>query len=552
MNIRKMITAGLAGMAMAVLGSSVALAGGDIYVMFSTNVMSLDTNLATDGESFELIADCIDGLTQMDSEGAAIPAIAESWDVSDDGCTYTFHLRDDANWSNGEPVTAADFEFAWKLAMTANVEYNYMFDSSVGAVKNADAILYEEGDPDTLGVKAVDDKTLEVELEVPVSFFPSLLYFPTFYPINQAFYESFGDGEYGTSPSSFLSNGAFLLDDYIPGAASMTVVKNPDYYDADRVNLDSITYQVVGSSDQALTGFKSGNLDLAVVSGDQVASVQDDAQLADSLNVVGAGYLWYLSFSQTENNSSDGSLGNVNLRLAITNAIDRESLADNYVMDGSLPTYTAVPPQFAASATTGEDFSADQEMFADYIGFDTARAQEYYEKAKEELGTDSFQFTMIYGNNEGDEVAKVAQAIKEQVEAALDGVTIDLQAMTKAERLEKMQNDDYCVALTRWGPDYADPMTYLGMWVTDNANNYGFWSNADYDQLITDCTSGAYVSDYDARWEALYKAEELVMQEAVIAPLYTKANANLIIDNLEGVDFHPVALNRVYKDAVLN
>ena len=552
MNIRKMITAGLAGMAMAVLGSCVALAGGDIYVMFSTNVMSLDTNLATDGESFELIADCIDGLTQMDSEGAAIPAIAESWDVSDDGCTYTFHLRDDANWSNGEPVTAADFEFAWKLAMTANVEYNYMFDSSVGAVKNADAILYEEGDPDTLGVKAVDDKTLEVELEVPVSFFPSLLYFPTFYPINQAFYESFGDGEYGTSPSSFLSNGAFLLDDYIPGAASMTVVKNPDYYDADRVSLDSITYQVVGSSDQALTGFKSGNLDLAVVSGDQVASVQDDAQLADSLNVVGAGYLWYLSFSQTENNSSDGSLGIVNLRLAITNAIDRESLADNYVMDGSLPTYTAVPPQFAASATTGEDFSADQEMFADYIGFDTARAQEYYEKVKEELGTDSFQFTMIYGNNEGDEVAKVAQAIKEQVEAALDGVTIDLQAMTKAERLEKMQNDDYCVALTRWGPDYADPMTYLGMWVTDNANNYGFWSNEEYDQLITDCTSGEYVSDYDARWEALYKAEALVMQEAVIAPLYTKANANLIIDNLEGVDFHPVALNRVYKDAVLN
>ena len=552
MNIRKMITAGLAGAAMSVLGSCVALAGGDIYVMFSTNVMSLDTNLATDGESFELIADCIDGLTQMDAEGAAVPAIAESWDVSDDGCVYTFHLREDANWSNGDPVTAADFEFAWKLAMTANAEYNYMFDSSVGAVKNADAILYEGADPDTLGITAVDDKTLQVELEVPVSFFPSLLYFPTFYPINQAFYESFGEGEYGISPDSFLSNGAFLLDDYIPGAASMTVVKNPDYYDADRVQLDSITYQVVGSSDQALTGFKSGNLDLATVSGDQVASVQDDAQLSGNLDIVGAGYLWYLSFSQTENSSSDGSLGNVNLRLAITNAIDRESLTDNYVMDGSLPTYTAVPPQFAASATTGEDFSADQEMFRDYVGFDTAKAAEYYEKAKEELGADSFQLTMIYGNNEGDEVAKVAQAIKEQVESALPGVTIDLQAMTKAERLEKMQNDDYCVALTRWGPDYADPMTYLGMWTTDNANNYGFWSNADYDQLITDCTSGAYVSDYDARWAALYEAETLVLQEAVIAPLYTKSNANLIIDNLTGVDFHPVALNRVYKDAVLN
>ena len=551
-NFRKVLVALLSVMMIATLFGATAVSadqGGDIYVMFATNVMSLDTNLATDGDSFEIIADCIDGLTQMDAEGAAIPAIAESWDVSEDGCTYTFHLREDAFWTNGEPVTANDFEFAWKLSMTANVEYNYMFSSDVGAVKNADAILAGEADPDTLGVTALDEKTLQVELEVPVSFFPSLMYFPTFYPINQAFYESCGDGEYGTSPSTFLCNGAFMLSDYVPGAASMTVVKNPDYYDADKVSLNSITYQVVGSSDQALTGFKSNNLDIAVVSGDQVAAVKDDASLAENLKVTGAGYMWYLSYSQTENPSSDGSLGNANLRLAISNSIDRESLVDNYVMDGSLATYTAVPPQFAASATTGEDFSADQTKFADYIGYNVEKAQEYYEAAKAELGADSFQFTMIYGNNEGDEVAKVAQAIKEQVEAALPGVTIDLQAMTKAERLEKMQNDDYCIALTRWGPDYADPMTYLGMWITNNANNYGFWSNAEYDQLIKDCTSGAYVSDYDARWAALYEAEALVLQEAVICPLYTKANANLIAAGLEGVEFHPVALNRVYKNA---
>ena len=474
---RKMLVALLSVMMIATLFGAAAVSadqGGDIYVMFATNVMSLDTNLATDGDSFEIIADCIDGLTQMDADGAAVPAVAESWDVSEDGCTYTFHLRDDAFWTNGEPVTAHDFEYAWKLAMTANLEYNYMFDSSVGAVKNADAILYEGADPETLGVTSLDDKTLQVELEVPVSFFPSLMYFPTFYPINQAFYESLGDGEYGTSPYTFLSNGAFMLDDYVPGAASMTVVKNPDYYDADRVSLNSITYQVVGSSDQALTGYKSKNLDIAKITGDQVAAVKDDAELAENLKVIGAGYMWYVTFSQTENPSSDGSLANVNLRLAITNAIDRESLVDNYVMDGSLATYTSVPPQFAASATTGEDFSADQTRFAEYIGFDVEKAHAFYETAKEELGKDSFQFTMIYGNNEGDEVAKVAQAIKEQVEAALPGVTIDLQAMTKAERLEKMQNDDYCIALTRWGPDYADPMTYLGMWVTNTANNYGF------------------------------------------------------------------------------
>ena len=548
----KILTAGLVDLAATALTAVSAMASGDIYVMFSTNVMSLDTNLATDGDSFEIIADCIDGLTQMDAEGAAIPAIAESWDVSDDGMTYTFHLRDDAVWSNGEPVTANDFVFAWKLAMTANVEYNYMFDSSVGSVKNADAILYEGADPDTLGVTAVDDKTLQVELDNPVSFFPSLMYFPTFYPINQAFYESCGDGEYGTSPSTFLSNGAFILSDYTPGTASMTVTKNPDYYDADKVSLDSITYQVVQASDQALNGFRSKNLDISVISGDQVESVKNDESLSKNLNVTGAGYMWYLTFSQTENPSSDGSFANANLRLAFTNAIDRESIVNNYVMDGSIPTYTAVPPQFATSSTTGEDFSADQQKFADYIGFDTAKAQEYFETAKQELGKDTFEFTMIYGNNEGDEVTKVAQGLKEQIEAALPGVTINLQAMTKAERLDKMQNDDYCIALTRWGPDYADPMTYLGMWTTDNANNYGFWSNADYDQLIKDCTSGAYVSDYDARWDALYQAEELVLKEAVIAPLYTKSNANLIADGLEGVEFHPVALNRVYKNATFN
>ena len=519
-------------------------------VMLSTNVMSLDTNLATDGESFEVIADCIDGLMQMDADGAAVPAIAESYDVSDDGTVYTFHLRD-AKWSNGDSVTANDFVFAWKRIAKEAGEYAYLLDTSVGCIKNADAIIYEGADPDTLGVKAIDEKTFEVTLEVPVSFFPSLMYFPTFYPINEAFYTSLEEGTYGTSPETFLSNGAFVLEDYTPGTATLSVKKNPDYWDADRVQLAGIKYQVVGSSDNALTAFRTNALQLVSISGNQVAAAEKDADLSTHLKVTGAGYLWYLSFSQTEKNAQNGMLANVNLRLAITNAIDRDNLVDNYVMDGSLATYTAVPPQFAASSTTGEDFSADQDAFLDYVGYNPDKALEYFEKAKAELGVDSFEFTMIYGNNEGDEVAKVAQAIKEDVEDALPGLTIKLQPMTKAERLDKMQNDNYDVALTRWGPDYADPMTYLGMWITDNSNNYGFWSNAEYDQLIRDCTTGAYISDYDARWAALFAAETLVMQEAVIAPLYTKANANLIAQGVEGVEFHPVALNRVYKNAVI-
>ncbi len=519
-----------------------------LNVMLSTNVMSLDTNLATDGDSFEVIADCIDGLTQMDAEGAAIPAIAEKWDISDDGQTYTFHLRD-AKWANGDPVTAQDFVFAWRLGVETNEEYGYMFGDGVGNVKNADAIMSGEASSDTLGITASDEKTLVVELTAPVSYFPSLMYFPAFYPINEKFYSGLAEGTYGTSPETYLSNGAFILESYTPGTASLSLKKNPDYWDAARVKLPGISYQVVGSSDNALTAFRSNTLDLVTINGSQVASAESDASLSSKLKVTGAGYMWYLTFSQTDKNAQGGKLANTNLRLAISNAIDRESIVDNYVMDGSLATYTAVPPQFAASATTGEDFSADQKKFADYCGYDVTKAQSYLEAAKSELGVDSFEFTMIYGNNEGDEVANVAQAIKSQVEENLPGVTLNLQPMTKAERLDKMQNDNYDVALTRWGPDYADPMTYMGMWVTNNANNYGFWSNAEYDQIITDCTTGAYVTDYDARWAALYEGEELVMKEAVIAPLYTKSNANLIADGVSGVEFHPVALNRVYKSA---
>ncbi|MBR1820783.1 MAG: peptide ABC transporter substrate-binding protein [Clostridia bacterium] len=549
--MKKLLAFALAMMLM-ISCAAVAVAEDGRYlgVMLGTNVMSLDTNLATDGDSFEVIADCIDGLMQMDADGAAVPAIAESYELSDDGLTYTFHLRD-AQWTNGAAVTANDFVFAWRRIAQEAGEYAYMLDE-IGNIKGAAAIISgEEADLTTLAVNAPDDKTLVVELEVPVSFFPSLMYFPTFYPINEEFYTSLEEGTYGTSPETFLSNGAFVLDDYTPGTASLSVKKNDAYWDADRVQLAGIKYQVVGSSDNALTAYRTNALDVVMISGNQVAAAEADSALADNLKVTGAGYMWYLSFSQTENNAQGGMLANANLRLAITNAIDRDNLVDNYVMDGSLATYTAVPPQFAASSTTGEDFSADQDKFADYVGYDPDKAAEYFEAAKEELGVDEFTFTMIYGNNEGDEVAKVAQAIKEDVEFALPGIVVNLQPMTKAERLDKMQNDNYDIALTRWGPDYADPMTYLGMWITNNSNNYGFWSNAEYDQIIADCTTGAYIADYDARWAALYDAETLVMQEAVIAPLYTKANANLIASGVENIQFHPVALNRVYKDATI-
>ena len=511
-----------------------------LNVMVEVEVESLDPQVATDGTSFEVIANYTDGLTQMDADGAAVPAIAESWDVSEDGTVYTFHLREDANWSNGEPVTADDFVFAWQRAVDPALasEYSYML-SDIGQVKNAAAIISGEMDKSELGVKALDSKTLEVTLEVPVSYFLSLMYFPTFYPVNQAFFESLADGTFGTSPETTLSNGAFILTSYEPAALSFTLAKNPDYYDADSVKLDGLSYQVIKDSQQAYMSYQNGDLDIVMLSGDQVEQVEGDPELMIS----GAGYLWYL----TLNMHDVPALDNQNMRLALSNAVNRVSIVEDVVKDGSVATYTAVPPQFAAGPD-GSDFSADQEMFSDVCADDTAKAAEYYEAAKAELGTDTFEFELLVEDQT--ETQNVAAVIKDQVEKALPGVTLNIKVEPKKQRVADIQDGNYEVCLTRWGPDYADPMTYLGMWVTDCDNNYGLWSDAAFDAIIADCTTGAYITDAEARWNAMYDAEKIVMDQAVIIPLYTKANANMIKTGVEGIEFHPVALNRVYKDTV--
>ena len=513
-------------------------AEGNLNVMLETPVESLDPQQATDGTSFEVIADYTDGLMQMDADGKAVNALADRVDVSEDGLTYTFHIRNDANWSNGRPVTAADFVFAWQRAVDPEVasEYSYMF-SDIGQIVNAQEIIDGTKDKNELGVKAVDEKTLEVKLNVPVSYFLSLMYFPTFYPVNQTFFESCAD-TYATSPETTLSNGAFILDEYQPAATTIRLIKNPDYYDSDKVKLVALNYQVIQDSQQALMSYQSGDLDTTLVNGEQVDQVKDDP----SYKAIGAGYLWYISPNMKEVKE----LQNKNIRYAITMALNREAITTDVLKDGSAPTYTAVPMDFA-TGPDGLDFSADQEKFKDVCRYDATAAADYWNKGLEELGTKEITVTMIHDAD--DAPIKVAQVVKEQLETTLPGLTVELQQMPKKERVQRMQEGDFELGLTRWGPDYADPMTYLGMWVTKNANNYGFWSNSEYDEIIADCTTGSTAMDPKARWSALYKAEKLVMDEAVIFPLYTQCNAELISTNVSGIEFHPVALNRVYKNA---
>ena len=393
-------------------------------------------------------------------------------------------------------------------------------------------------DKSELGVTAVDDTTLQVELNVPVSYFLSLMYFPTFYPVNEEFFNSCGD-TFATSPETTLSNGAFILDSYEPAATAFHLTKNADYYDAGRVQLSGLNYQVIQDSQQALMSYQTGALDTTLVNGEQVDQVKDDPEF----KTVGAGYLWYVS----PNMDAVPELANLNVRLALTMAIDRDAITGDVLKDGSAPTYTAVPPEFAAGPD-GSDFSADQEKFADVCTCDATSAADYWTKGLEELGITELSLDMVVDADDAPQ--KVAQVLKEQWETTLSGLTVNLVVEPKKQRVQDMQDGNYQLGLTRWGPDYADPMTYLGMWVSGNSNNYGLWSNADYDAIIDECTTGDLCTDAEGRWERLYDAEQIVMDEAVIFPLYTQCNAEMLSSKVTGVEYHPVALNRVYKDAV--
>ena len=306
-----------------------------LNVMVEVEVESLDPQQATDGTSFEVIAYFTDGLKQMAADGSTIDALCAEETISEDGLTYTFKIREDAYWSNGDPVTADDFVFGWQRAVDPAIasEYSYML-SDIGQVKNAAKIIAGELPVTELGIKAIDDKTLEVSLEVPVSFFDKILYFPTFYPVNRAFYESVGDS-FATSASTVLSNGAFILTDYEPAAVSFKLVKNEKYYNASQIKLDGLNYQVLKDSQQALMAYQNGTLDIVKLSGDQVDQVSDDPEFLS----VGAGYLWYISPMMRD----VAELKNLNLRKAISFAIDRDSIVKNVVKDGSWAAYTGVP-----------------------------------------------------------------------------------------------------------------------------------------------------------------------------------------------------------------
>ncbi|WP_156883236.1 peptide ABC transporter substrate-binding protein [Lacticigenium naphthae] len=505
-----------------------------LNVQVDVEVASMDPQIATDGTSFEVIANTIDGLYQVDADGNPIPALAETTDKSEDGLTYTFKIREDAEWTNGEPVTAQDFVYSWRRLANPETGSEYGYIMGIAGLENANEVLAGEKAPEELGVTALDEKTLEVKLANPVPYFESLMSFISFYPLNEEFMNEVGD-QYGTSPDTLLANGAFEITSYEPAATTIQLEKNESYYDAESIELEGMKYQVIKDSQQAMLSYQNGDLDLVTLAGEQVDLFKDDPEFVNTQ----AGYLWYIS----PNTLVEG-LENENLRKALAMSFDKEQIAETVLKDGSSAADYVIP-EGLATGPDGKDF---RETADTYLAYDPEAATEAFEVAKEETGQDTFTFGLLVEDTES--AINVSQVLKSQIEDTLDGVTIEIEQMPKKTRLDRMKQGDYDLGLTRWGPDYADPMTYLDLWVTDGSNNDGSWSNEEYDEIVFSAIDGDLSLDTEARWEALKEAEAIIMDEAGVLPVYQKGNAVMMQDNVSGVDFHAVGLSRVYKNVV--
>jgi oligopeptide transport system substrate-binding protein len=505
-----------------------ALAGGTLNVQSDVEVVSLDSTIATDGFSFTVLAQCTEGLYSLAADGTPILAAAESVTVSDDGLTYTFTLRDET-WSDGTALTANDFVFAWRHLVdpvTAS-EYNYIM--GIAGVANATAVMNGEMALEDLGVKAVDDKTLEVTLSQPVPYFNSLMAFPSFFPINEAFFTACGDS-YGTSPATILANGAFMISSYEPAALTIELVKNPTYWDAGAVSLDGVTFKVIKDSQQSMLVYESGDLDIALLSGDQIELYMDDPEFT----VIPGGYLWYLTDNQTVS-----GIDNLNIRMALATSYDKDAIVNNILKDGSIAANFAVPTGFA----TGPDGTDFRDGTPTYLQCDKAKALEYWNAGLAELGVDSLSYSLIV--EDAAPSPQIGEFLKSEWESALPGLTIELQVMPKKSRLQYIREGNYDISLTRWGPDYADPMTYLDLWTTTESTQK--WSNAEYDAIIESAKTGELALDYVARWSALKDAEGILLNDAAIFPVYQKSDCRMIKSNVAGYEFHAVG-NTIYKN----
>ena len=485
--------------------------GGTLNMRNTMEPTSLNTLLATYAYDFTPINAMIECLYRDDENDVPQPAGAETVDISDDKLVYTFHLREDATWSNGDPVVATDYEFAWQQALNPEVASDYAY--MLYFIHNAEPYFNGEVEWSEVGVKVIDDYTLEVTLDNPLPYATDLFAFPTLAPINQKFYEEVGADKYATDAEYFCCNGMYELTEWSHNS-QIVFQKREDYWNADAVGPDEIVYKIITDSQAGLNSYLSREIDYTDLDSGEV--VQQAEAAGFEVGVKPARSSYYLIV-----NTEDEFMSNQNLRLALAYSIDKQALVDSVYQNDNQPMTSFTPPAIMGAA--GADGPSFQEALLEERGEmypgsgDLEKAQEYLQAALEELGCTVDELNLSIDCADDSLRRNCATFLQEQWRQNLGIENITVNSMQTKQVSANRQSGDYCMSLGGWSPDYNDAINFLDLWVTDGGNNDSFWSNEEYDNLIAQATAEA---DEEVRQQYLFDAEEILAAEMPIIPLY--------------------------------
>lgn len=470
-------------------------------------------------DEFTMVGNIYDTLTRVQEDGTYAGAAAEKIDVSGDELTYTFHLRKDAKWTNGDTVTAEDFAFAWSELLNPEIAAEYAYFAYF--IENAEAYYNGECSWEDVGVKVLDDFTLEVKLHTPLPYALELFSFGTLAPVNKNFYETVGADLYNTEPEYFCSNGPFALVEWSHGE-KLVVQKNENYYNADKVDAKQITFKIISDANAVLNAFLAGEIDYtgSLSTGDQITMVQGAGY--DVVQFPGRTYYYIMCNLQNE------VLANNNMRKALALAFDKQALCDATLGNGSVPMTNFAPGvnigdhnyEEAAKAANGGDF---------FPTYDLEAAKEYFAKALEELNMTADQITLSIDCGDSSQAIQQASFYQEAWQQAF-GITIEVNSMITKQVAANRSAGDFDLTMSGWGPDYNDPISDLDLWVTGGGINEGFYSNEEYDEQINIART---TTDVAAREAAFIKCEQILAEDYPILPVYVRGSAYAISDKIE-------------------
>lgn len=484
---------------------------------------SLDPPLAQGTHESWILENCFEGLMTFDENGNLVEGMAESYEVSEDGLTYTFKLRDNITWTNGDPVTAHDFEFSWKRALDPETAANYA--SILYYIKGAEAYNTGQGSRDDVGVKALDDKTLEVTLETPTAFFLELTAFYTYFPVNKNVVES--NPDWAKDPSTYVCNGPFKLVEWKHND-QIILEKNPNYYNADKIKLDGIDLDILEDQNTAWQKYLGGEYDLLVDIPTSVVNelkTKGDPELEIGLQV---GTYYY------NVNPAVKPFNNAKVRKALSMAMDRETIVEKITMGGQIAAGGVVPP--GLKDENGNDF---REAVGNLIEYNPEEAKRLFEEglAEEGMTVEDFNnqgFVLLYNTSESHR--KIAQAVQEMWRTTL-GIEIVLENVEFQVKLDREQSGDYHISRAGWIGDYMDPMTFLDLWWSESAFNDVNYNNPEYDALIRKAKS---TNDQNVRMAAMKEAEVMLMEDMPVLPVYFYTQPYVVKPNVTGIFKVPV------------